>query len=285
MGGCVKEEPGLVITRDAYKHDLTSAIDYWSKRWRKHAPSLSLSSLQRIKQTSLQGIRENPTPSPLYSYLQRPADYWKWFGSSLVMMSTSEKATWQPANVLKCFNFLLKVTASRKYKWTKNSPTHTDLNTFLYMDSKYPTSFPKTNLILHGEVFVCTYGGNNRHLTPVCESVSFTMVTSWQQRHDGIDVWEGNICNESSCVVSTHPLPPPRALMLSIHTSNKQHVQETQETVNCLLPVWFNSKKNVFFTYIIKAGKKGSRTRTSVKMSKIQTQMRFVFYWKQRCTF
>lgn len=54
--------------------------------------SLLLSTQQRIKQISLQGIGENPAtgvkdPSPLYtvftcSGLENCVDNWKWFGSS-----------------------------------------------------------------------------------------------------------------------------------------------------------------------------------------------------------
>lgn len=67
------------------------------------------------------------------------------------------------------------------------------------------TSFTSLNKCKHGRRSVFVNAGISKitalsHLTPVRGPVPFTMVTSWQFRHDGIDIWKGDLCNDSNCV-------------------------------------------------------------------------------------
>lgn len=110
------------------------------------------------------------------------------------------------------------------------------------------TSFTSLNKHKHARRRVFVYARISKitvlkHLTPV----PFTTVTSWQFRHDGIDIWKGDVCNDSSCVVSTRPLP--RDAFNTTDPSRHKHTRVPRTSRTRLTNIKNNLSERIYYVY------------------------------------
>lgn len=110
-------------------------------------------------------------------------NYWEWSGSSVSQGGQLHVLTSSLPNK----EFIWAITGHKMiHKHKTGAHKHGYIWTFLCCCIS-KTSFTSLNKRKHARRSVFVY----KSLTPLRTPVPFTMVTSWQFRHDGVDIWKG----------------------------------------------------------------------------------------------